>query len=260
VAIFAGSPAARSGLRQVRTAVHERKLRGWYLTGGLCGALVVTSQTLTVATLGVAVFTVALVAGQSVASLAVDRAGIGPGGREPVTAVRLLGAGLSIVAVAVALANRLGAAQNLALIVLPLVAGLGSAWQIAVNGRVRRTAESTTTATFVNFAAGTSALALVVAVRFATGTRVDGHLPHTWWSYTGGLIGLCYIAVAAEVVRYTGVLLLSLATVGGQLIGALVLDEISPSAAGRPGLNTVIGVLLMLVAIGIATVGRRINP
>jgi bacterial/archaeal transporter family-2 protein len=205
------------------------------------------------------VFTVALVAGQSIASLAVDRAGIGLGGKEPVTAVRLAGAGLSIVAVAIALANRLGTAHDLVLIVLPLVAGLGSAWQIAVNGRVRRSASNTSTATFVNFAVGTAALALIAVVRFALGTTIDGIWPRTWWSYLGGLIGLCYIAVAAGVVRYTGVLLLSLGTVGGQLIGALVLDEISPGAAGRPGVNTVVGVVLMLGAIAIATLGRRVR-
>src|SRR5690349_10914482 len=80
VAILALSPAARAGLSRVRTAVRTGGLRPAYLTGGLCGALVVASQTLAVAALGVAVFTIALVAGQSVASLAVDRAGIGPGG------------------------------------------------------------------------------------------------------------------------------------------------------------------------------------
>lgn len=41
----------------------------------------VISQGLTLGTIGVAVFTVGLVAGQTMSSLAVDRAGIGPGGR-----------------------------------------------------------------------------------------------------------------------------------------------------------------------------------
>jgi bacterial/archaeal transporter family-2 protein len=72
--------AGRRGLQAVQSALRSGTLRWWHLLGGVCGGFVVATQGLTVATLGVAVFTVALVAGQSASSLVVDRSGLSPGG------------------------------------------------------------------------------------------------------------------------------------------------------------------------------------
>jgi transporter family-2 protein len=74
--------------------------------------------------------------------------------------------------------------------------------------------------------------------------------------YLGGAIGAIFIAIAAAVVRDTGVLLLGLGTVAGQLGGALVLDLVLPGGA-RPGAATYAGVLLTLGAVLLATVPSR---
>ena len=52
--------------------------------------------------LGVAVFTVAVVAGQSSNSLIVDRMGLGPAGKQAITRSRVISAVLAVVAVTVA--------------------------------------------------------------------------------------------------------------------------------------------------------------
>ena len=79
-----------------------------------------------------------------------------------------------------------------------------------------------------------------------------------WWLYAGGPLGVVFIAVGAAVVRYTGVLLLGLGMIAGQVTGALVIDLLVPAAAGRPGWNTVAGSLLALLAVVIAVLpGRR---
>jgi transporter family-2 protein len=247
----------RRGLREVRSALRAGRLRWWHLLGGLSGGFVVASQGLTVATLGVAVFTVAIVTGQSTSGLAVDRAGVGPGGPEPVTPARVAGAVLCVLAVVVALADRLDAPRAVGLAVLPLLAGLGIAWQQAVNGRVRVAAGGTAwPATFINFTTGTVGLLVAFGVGAAVRGWPAGRLPPEPWLYTGGLLGVVVIATAVAVVQITGVLLLGLSTIAGSVLGALLLDLVIPTA-GRPGANTYAGAALTLVAVAVAAASRR---
>ncbi|MFY1700455.1 MULTISPECIES: DMT family transporter [Micromonospora] len=247
--------AGRGGLVALRTALSDGSLRPWHLLGGVCGAFLVAAQGLTIGTLGVAIFTVAVVAGQSGSSLLVDRAGIGPAGRQPVTVTRLAGAVLTVLAVLLAVGDRLGDPGALALAVLPLLAGVGVAWQQAVNGRVRAAAGSTPTATLVNFVVGLAALLLAFAVDVAVRGWPTGSLPTEPWLYLGGPIGVAFIAVAAALVGLTGVLLLGLATIAGQILGAVLLDLVLPTAASRPGPITLVGAALTLVAVLIAALG-----
>ena len=261
VLLVPGTPAGRRGLRALRTALRERRLRPWQCLGGTCGAFLVATQGLAVATLGVAVFIVAVVAGQSASSLAVDRAGAGPGGVRPVTTPRLAGAVLTVLAVLLAVGDRISHPGALVLAVLPALAGVGIAWQQAVNGHVRTASGSAMVAGFVNFATGTAALLAAFAVVLAVRGMPGGVLPGAWWLYVGGPLGIVFIAVGAAVVRYTGVLLLGLGMIAGQVSGALLLDLLLPAAAGRPGWNTVAGAALTLVAVAAAVLpARRRTP
>jgi transporter family-2 protein len=245
-------PAGRAGLRHLRDGLRDQQIRPWQCVGGMCGGFLVATQGLTVPVLGVAVFVVALVAGQSSSSLLVDRAGAGPTGPQPVTPPRLAGAVLTVGAVLLAVGDRIGHPSALALAVLPLLAGIGIAWQQAVNGHVRVTSGSAMVAGLVNFVMGTAVLlvALVVSVVLH---GLPARLPAgPWWLYVGGTLGIVFIAVGAAVVRYTGVLLLGLGMIAGQVTGALLLDATVPGAAGRPGWNTMLGAALTLVAVAVA--------
>lgn len=244
------TPGGRRGLAALRAALTAGRLRPWQCLGGLCGAFLVATQGLTVGTLGVAVFTVAVVAGQSASSLLVDRAGIGPSGRQPVTGRRLFGAALTVLAVGLAVGGRLN--DPTALAVLPLLAGIAVAWQQAVNGLVGRAAGSPLTATLVNFTVGLVALLAVFAVDIAVRGLPAGSPPAEPWLYLGGPIGITFIAIAAAVVEFTGVLLLGLATIAGQVVGAVLLDVLLPTAASRPDATTLLGAALTLVAVLIA--------
>ncbi|MEV6597333.1 DMT family transporter [Actinoplanes sp. NPDC051346] len=250
-------PAGRAGLRRLRDGLRERRIRPWQCVGGMCGGFLVATQGLTVPTVGVAVFIVALVAGQSSSSLMVDHAGAGPAGPQPVTAPRLAGAALTVVAVLISVADRIGHPSALALAVLPLLAGVGIAWQQAVNGRVRVVSGSALVAGLINFVMGTAVLALAFAVS-ALLRGVPAHLPPgPWWLYVGGTLGIVFIAVGSAVVRHTGVLLLGLGMIAGQVTGALLIDGVVPGPAGRPGINTVLGAVLTLVAVAVAVVPAR---
>ncbi|WP_405179030.1 DMT family transporter [Nocardia sp. NBC_01377] len=263
---FALSGRLRAAMGRVRGALAAGTLRPWQLLGGLCGALFVACQGLTVAAIGVTAFTVAAVAGQLLSSLVVDRLGIGPSGRTPVTALRLVGAAVAIGAVLIAGAGRShGTSGALALpdslrglpvgllIALPALAGVGLAWQQAVNGRVGAVG-GPFAATLTNFAVGIVALLALESVLLTTSGRgVDP--PTEPWLYLGGLIGVAFIALAALVVRWVGVLLLGLTSVAGQLAAALVLDLLTPTSAGI-SVPTALGCALTLVAVVIAG-GRR---
>ncbi len=249
------TPGGRRGLAALRAALAEGSLRPWQCLGGVCGAFLVATQGLTIGTLGVAVFTVAVVAGQSGSGLLVDRAGIGPTGRQPVTPNRLVGALLTVLAVLLAVGDRLGDPGALALALLPLLAGVGIAWQQAVNGRVRGAAGSALAATLVNFTVGTVALLVALAIDVAVRGRPSGSFPTDPWLYLGGQIGIVFIALAAAIVRFTGVLLLGLATIAGQIVGAVLLDLVLPTASSHPGPTTLLGAALTLVAVLIAAFG-----
>ncbi|WP_433496085.1 DMT family transporter [Micromonospora sp. CA-248089] len=254
------TPGGRRGLAALRGALRAGSLRPWQCLGGVCGAFLVATQGLTIGALGVAVFTVAVVAGQSGSSLLVDRAGIGPAGRQPVTPNRLIGAVLTVLAVLLAVGDRLGDPQALALALLPLAAGVGIAWQQAVNGRVRAAAGSAMTATLVNFSVGTAALLVTFAVDLAVRGRPAGAFPDEPWLYLGGPLGIVFIALAAALVRFTGVLLLGLATIAGQIVGAVLLDLVLPTAASHPGLDTLLGAALTMVAVLVAAFGPARRP
>ncbi|MFC7548230.1 DMT family transporter [Plantactinospora sp. GCM10030261] len=253
-------PSARRGMAALRVTLRDGTLRPWHCLGGVCGAFLVAAQGLTVGVLGVAVFTVAVVAGQTSSGLAVDRAGIGPTGRQPVSPGRLVGAALTVLAVLLAVGDRLGNPRALGLAALPALAGVGIAWQQAVNGRVRVASGSAVAATAVNFAAGTVALLAAGTVDVAVRGWPTVGWPTEPWLYLGGPIGIVFIAVAAAVVRYIGVLLLGLATIAGQVGGALLIDLAVPPQAGSPKPVTLVGAVLTLLAVGIAAIRPRAGP
>jgi transporter family-2 protein len=257
------SPALRGRLTDVVDALRIRRLMPWQVVGGACGAFLVSTQGLTIHIIGVALFTVAVVAGQTVGALVVDNLGLGPAGRRPVSTVRVVGAALAVVAVLISVSGRIGDVGGISgsqwfLLLLPLVAGLVTTWQQAMNGVVA-VVGSPGAATVINFVVGTAVLLAVVGV--AGG--VSGGLsappaagPADAWLYLGGPMGIAFIWLAARLVRTLGVLLLGLATVAGQILGALVIDLV----ANHPlTWQTLVGAALTLVGVAVAALAGRLH-
>lgn len=255
-------PRVRHGLgrvwRTIRTPVGEGGGLRWYqCIGGLAGAFLVASQSLTVATLGVAVFTVAVVAGQASSALLVDRRGLGPAGPQPITTLRLAGAATALVAVVLAVSDRLTHPSGLVLALLPAIGGSATAVQQALNGRVARVASpdayGAVSAAVVNFLVGNAALVVVFLIDISI-RGLPNHLPSNPWLYVGGACGVAFITLAAAVVRIVGVFVLGLGTIAGQLVGSLLLDLTLP-AADRPVTVLVFaGTTLALVAVVVTAV------
>lgn len=246
-------PSARTGVRRLAGDLRVGRLRPHEVLGGLFGAFVVATQGFTVATIGVALFSVALTAGQASSGLVVDHFGIGPSGHQPFSYPRAVAAAFAIAAVALAAGERLVdtfSVQTATFALLPLLAGFGTGIQLALNGRLNGIAGPWAT-TFNNFLVGTVALVVVFALTFL----VDGRLvdpPGTWWLYSGGAMGVGFIALASLLVKVHGVLVLGLCVIAGQVICAELIELLGPSAhvgivGVVAGALTVVGVLVALL-------------
>ena len=143
------------------------------------------------------------------------------------------------------------------MLVLPFAAGVGIAWQQATNGRLRQRVGTPLTATLVNFIGGHDPARRRGARARARGRRAPDPLPTEPWLYLGGAIGVVYIILSAALVAYTGVLLLGLGVVVGQLLASVVIDALWP-AAGSPGLVQEIAmVVVALLSVAVAAVPWR---
>ncbi|MFL6118446.1 DMT family transporter [Actinophytocola sp.] len=244
-------PAGRRGLDLIRTAVRTGELRWYHLAGGVCGAVFVAGQGISVGAVGVAVFTVAVVGGTAVGGLVVDRFWSGgPSGPRPITMARTAGAGVCVVAVAIAGHGAWDGSGSLALVVLPLIGGIAIAVQSGLNGRVGAVARSPWPPTLINFTVAAVSLTLALTVRVVFRGGPPGRLPTEPLLYLAGVIGIGVIAVATIAVRHIGVLVFGLASVTGQLLGAVVLDALTPGRQPSPATFT--GVAITFLALVLA--------
>ena len=240
--------SGRVGLRRELAAIKDREIPWFYAVGGAAGAFFVLSQGLASAPLGVALFSIGVVCGQTVSGVVIDRVGLGHVEPRLLSAQRLLGAALALVAVAVAASSQFTGGSNPWLFLMPFIAGLAMAWQQGVNGQIRRVSGSVLTATFGNFVIGTAVLVVVALVHVAF-TGWPESYPTSPVLYLGGTLGVLFIGVGAAIVGVTGVLLLALGTIGGQLLMSLVLDLVAPAAGHQVHWTTFVGVALALAAV-----------
>lgn len=266
VAIVLARSGSREGAKRIRAALKVRTLKWWELAGGLFGAVLVTSQAAVVPLVGVALFTVALVGGSTAGSLVVDRSGISPGGRREVTPQRLVSAILATAGVAIAALGDVGGHKVSAVIVVALVAvvatiGAASTLQAALNGRLRAVSQDTFVATLINFMVGLLALSVAwLAIHLPDGARGISAPPSPLenpWIWSGGILGLIFVAITAELVKTVGVLVLGLTNVFGQIMGALLLDVFFPLSGAGISVGLIIGCVVTVVAVFIGAARPR---
>ena len=247
----------RVGLAQVRLALREKTLPWWSILGGLAGGFFVLSQGLVGGIIGVALFSVAVVTGQTLGSVVIDSRGLFGATKMPLTPPRIIGS--LIVLLGVIVTASLWSEGSLALgwpMVLPVLAGVGAGWQQAVNGRVRRVAGSSLTATLLNFFFGTVALLVVLTVSLPF-IALPSQWPGAWWLYSGGVLGAGFIAIQAFTVNRIGVLALGVSLIAGQVIGALVLDWLLPVASSQITVWTIIGALMAVTGSALVTLTKK---
>jgi transporter family-2 protein len=250
---------SRTSASKILPALREGSLPRWAVLGGIAGAVFLITQSVVVPLVGVAVFSVGTVAGQTSGSLLVDRLGISASGVVHITANRVVASVLAVVAVAVAISDRLTTASGtIAFALFAFLAGALVAPQQAANGRVAVRAGSPYSGALVNFIGGTVLLSLAMLIALGPlGLSINDPWGAPWWAYVGGFLGLSVIAGAAWVVPVLGVLVFSLLSVMGQLTGALILDLVVPTPGTTVGWHLFAGVGLTFLAVLIASRGRR---
>jgi transporter family-2 protein len=246
------SPRIRAGVIAIPAAVRGGALPGWMPLAGVLGALVLFSQAFAVPALGVAVYSVLLVASVTTAGLAVDRVGLGPAGVQAITPNRVGGAGLAVVAAATAAGPGL-TAGSLALVaaVVAVAAGTGAATQSAMLGRLGSASGQPLAAVWVNFLGATLTLAAIVVLVSAQGA--SWVVPGVSWQWLGGPLGVLIVGTIVLTVPRAGVLLVAMAMTAGQLLGSIVWDWVAPLAGRGVDAWSVAGTALLMAAVALAS-------
>ena len=248
-AIF--SPKIKEGIRRLRSAVRSGEIPKIRLLAGSLGGAFVALQTSVVPLIGVALYSVASIAGQSAVSLLVDRIGLTGGGVKLISPRRIAAAFITVIAVLVSVIDKLEADNfQLFALLLAVIAGALVGVQRALNGQINEHSQNSYTTSLLNFITGTSFLTLFIIILIALGRVELQPLPiGPWWIYTGGVIGVIYIAATSLIVQHLGVLTFTLFSVGGQLIASLLLDIYSPTQGVSVSWYLVSGIAMTYIGV-----------
>ena len=248
-AIF--SPKIKEGIKRLRSAVSSGEIPKIRLLAGSLGGAFVALQTSVVPLIGVALYSVASIAGQSAVSLLVDRIGLTGGGVKLISPRRISAAFITVLAVLVSVIDKLEADNfQLFALLLALIAGALVGVQRALNGQINEYSQNSYTTSLLNFITGTSFLSLFIIILIVLGRVELQPLPAgPWWIYTGGVIGVIYIAATSLIVQHLGVLTFTLFSVGGQLIASLLLDIYSPTQGVSVSWYLVSGIAMTYIGV-----------
>jgi transporter family-2 protein len=249
IALF--NPSIKEGVRTLRRAVIAKAIPPWTLFAGMLGASFVAVQTQIVPLIGVAIYSVAAIAGQSAISLVVDRIGLTGGGKKEITPRRVTAAFVTVFAVFISVADRLdGKDLSIAAVILGVLAGAIVGVQRALNGQINEHSQQSFTTSLLNFAMGTTFLLVLLLFAMTLGGMKLSPLPAgPWWIYTGGAIGVLYVAFTSTIVQHLGVLTFTLISVGGQLAGSLLIDLYSPTDGVQVSIYLVSGIVLTYLGV-----------
>ena len=249
IAIF--NPAIKEGIRNLRASIEKKEIARWKLLAGALGGSFVAIQTNIVPLIGVAIYSVASIAGQTAVSLIVDRIGLTGGGKKLISPRRVAAAVLTVLAVFVSVFDRIDA-KNLSMVavILGCIAGSVVGVQRALNGQINEYSHQSFTTSLLNFITGTSFLVLLIIGGIVVGKIELVALPAgPWWIYTGGVIGVIYIAFTSTIVQHLGVLTFTLFSVGGQLVGSLIIDLVSPTDGVHVSAYLVSGIVMTYLGV-----------
>jgi transporter family-2 protein len=260
--ISAFNPAIKNGARNLRGALKRKEIPLWTLFAGMLGGSFVAVQTQIVPIIGVAIYSVASIAGQTAASLVVDRIGLTGGGKKHITVRRVAAAGITVLAVLISVLDRIEANNvSVLAVLLGCFAGAIVGVQRALNGQINESTEQSFTTSLLNFIMGTTILVIFLGIEMLINRSEIVSLPAgPWWMYTGGTIGVIYIAFTSTIVQHLGVLTFTLISVGGQLVGSLVIDFYSPTEGVQVSAYLVTGIVMTYLGVIVGGVGNLPRP
>ncbi len=207
----------------------------WHAIGGLASAFYVCSTIVLFARLGAIVSVGLFIAGQMLASLALDGFGLLGVERAPIGVAGALGTLAVVVGAAVivwAQAGEKGAEQAAGKpgwVLLALVAGAVLPIQGAVNALLRADIGAPITVGAVSFVVATLGMAIVLAFVVATDRapkpRVRPLVTVPWWGWLGGLCGAAYVTTVFTAIPAIGAAAVVGLTVTGQQVASVFFDR-----------------------------------
>jgi len=241
----------RGGFKDIFKAVKNKDLSSWRLGAGVLGASFVAMQTHVVPIVGVALFTVASLAGQTAISLWVDHVGLMGSGKNVVTIRRVVAAVITVLAVIISAWDRFSMSNFSPLaIFLAIVAGGWVGVQRALNGQINNYSNKSFATSQLNFITGTSFLLLLLILRsLFTDHSIMNFASGPWWMFLGGSMGVVYIAFSAVAVQHLGVLDFTLFSVGGMLFGSLLIDIFAPTQGTVISWYLIAGILITYLGV-----------
>jgi transporter family-2 protein len=245
------NPHIKEGIMNLREAVARKEIAKWKLLAGALGGSFVAIQTQVVPLIGVAIYSVASIAGQTAMSLIVDRIGLTGGGKKLISPRRISAAFITVLAVLVSVLDRINA-NNVSkfAVVGGCVAGALVGFRSALNGEINEHSHQSFTTSLLNFITGTIFLIILMAGGLLLGKIHFSALPTgPWWIYTGGVLGVVYIAFISTIVQHLGVLTFTLFSVGGQLLSSLIIDLVSPTNGVHVSAYLVTGIVMTYLGV-----------
>jgi transporter family-2 protein len=210
----------------------------WHLLGGLGSALYITAGILLFPRLGALVSVGLFVAGQMLASVALDalgllgvpRVGLAPAAVAGALAVV---AGMAVIVRAQVASRSSPAAPGAPVVarwlVLGLAAGAALPLQGAVNAQLRADLDAPVAVGVVSFAVATAAMAAVLLGGIALGRapvpRLGSLRRLPWWGWLGGFVGAAYVVAVFLLLPEIGAAATIGLTVAGQQLASLVTDQ-----------------------------------
>ena len=241
----------RLGFKEIFVAVSAKKIAKWRLGAGVLGSSFVAMQTHVVPIAGVALFTVASLAGQTAISLWVDHVGLIGTGKTLITRRRIVAAVITVVAVIVSTWDRFSQSDfSIAAILLAVIAGGWVGVQRALNGQINSYSKRSFATSLLNFITGTSFLLTLIILRsLFTDHSIMNFSSGPWWMFLGGSMGVIYIAFSAVAVQHLGVLDFTLFSVGGMLLGSLLIDIFAPTQGTVISGYLIAGILITYLGV-----------
>jgi bacterial/archaeal transporter family-2 protein len=239
-----------------------RNVPWWHVIGGMASAFYVISTILLFPRLGAVVSVGLFIAGQVLASLALDGFGLLGVPRQPIDAAMVVGTLAVLAGAAAIVLGQKGAVSEFSvsrcgLILLALLAGAVLPVQGAVNGLLRADIGAPFTVGAVSFIVATLSMAVALMAVIAFTDQPKPHFSQLaavpWWGWFGGFAGAFYVTAVFTAIPVIGTAATAGLTVAGQQIASVFVDSygwfrlpIRPVSALRLG---GVGMLIAGVAI-----------
>lgn len=231
----------------------------WAWFSGLCGAFYITSTILVTPTIGLAVASASIIAGQLSSALIVDNFGWISFPLQPLNWVKVAGAVVLFGSVILLLQGSALDISTLPLAGLVFLGGVCLTISLGLNNTLREHFGVPAAATLINFAVGLAALALLSALGIFGTPDLQGAASTPWWGWGGGLIGIVYLMLVIITSPVIGASLTSAAVIAGQMVVSLVLDQLSLFGLAAHAITPLRVLGLGLLAVGVWAVQWKRN-